>query len=164
MDDRDEVNRVLAEMGEPPLGPDERVQSVVHGSVNDPDKQIALVDPAGYRRSALVLMNGRRVILDMQLEDLVGAVRDFLMHPELDFLELPSIDVVGEDAATAVIFRNPQQFSRKAIELVQSMGVFWTKHVPGRKMTDGAPDPAVQNLRQDAATAKKYKVLGLVKR
>jgi len=151
MDSREEINRVLAEMGEPPLGPNDVLQTqfVEDGERPDGEKTIRLLEPPGYRRSHLFFMNGRQVDLDMDIEVLVAKVRDFNAHPEQDFLELPHIEAVGPENNNVVV-ASPTYFTHRALELLQSMGVSWMKRVPGQE-TSGPGKVAV--VRGDAAKA-----------
>ncbi len=134
MDSREELNRALAEMGEPPLGPSDVVQSqfVEDALADGEEKTIKLLEPPGYRRAHLFFMNGRQVDLDLQVEDLVARVRDFNVHLERDYLELPHIEAVGEQA-NAVVVANPTYFTHRALELLQSIGVSWMRRVPGQE-------------------------------
>jgi hypothetical protein len=150
LDSRQEINRRLAEMGEPPLGEADLVQSrfveeSTDVSTEGDEKKIALVEPPGYLRSHLFFMNGREVIVDMQLADLVAAVRDFNADPSRDFLELPHIELVGGDQQGngGVVLATPTHFSRKALELVQSMGVTYARRVPGEEKSGGKGKVAV---------------------
>ncbi len=138
MDSREELNRALAEMGEPPLGPSDVVQSqfVEDALADGEEKTIKLLEPPGYRRAHLFFMNGRQVDLDLQVEDLVARVRDFNVHLERDYLELPHIEAVGEQA-NAVVVANPTYFTHRALELLQSMGVSWMRRVPGQETANG---------------------------
>jgi hypothetical protein len=137
MDSRETVNRALEEMGEPPLGPNDIVQSEFVESPQPADgPKIKLLEPPGYRRSHLFFMNGRQVDLNLQVEELRDLVRDFQAHAERDFLELPHIEAVGDQKeGSVVIVSNPTFFSHRALELLQSIGVSWMKRVPGEEMS-----------------------------
>lgn len=156
MESREEINEVLAQMGEPPLGPKDVVQTRFveehkELEVAEAKPAIKLLEPPGYRRSHLFFMNGRQVDFDMQLEDLVAAVRDFNAHPERDYLELPHIEAVGsQEENNIVVVANPTFFTHRALELLQSMGVSWMKRVPGQE--SNAPGK-VAVVRGDEAKA-----------
>lgn len=163
-DTREEINAALAEMGEPPLGAADVVNG--HGAVEDSalsPKRIHGVEPRGHKRSDLVFTNGRRVIVDLTRDELVAAVRAFNADLDGDYLEIPTIDVVGENEADAVIVRNDMMISRRAAEQIATMGHYWSKHVPGRFMNEAATDraaaDAVAGVRQSAQIGKRFKVV-----
>jgi hypothetical protein len=140
VDSRQEINQVLAQMGEPPLGPGDKVQTQFVEesamSVEAEDKTIQLLEPPGFKRCHIFFANGRQLDLDMQIEELVAAVRDFMAHPERDFLELPHIEAVGEQGTTpVVVVANPTYLPHRALELMQSMGISWMRRVPGQEVT-----------------------------
>jgi hypothetical protein len=56
--------------------------------------------------------------------------------------------------------RNNMMFSRRAIRTIQTMGHFWTKHVPGRRMGDNSQ---IDELRFNAALAKRNRKLEVVR-
>ncbi len=126
---------------------------------------IELLEPAGHQRANMVLANGRYLILDIQLEDLVAQVRAFLADEARDFLELAVIEVVGgdKDATVPIVIANPIFLSRHAIEQMHSMSRVWAKQVPGQKVTDAdvsvsrSVDDVVLELRRNAdpATLKR---------
>jgi hypothetical protein len=119
-------------------------------------KIITLVEPPGHRRAHMVFANGRYLIVDMQLGDLVDAVDAFLDDEAQRFLELPIIDTVEN-----IVLRNPCLFSRKAMEQLQSMSVSWVKATPGDSesvLTHRATDARVAELRGSIPAAKVLNV------
>jgi len=140
MDTREDVNRVLRDMGEPPLGEHDVVQSndqVVDVGDAEGEKQIALVEPPGYRRANMVFLNGRYLLFDLQDDELLRLVKEFLEdpNPKRQYLTLPLIDSIGEQP-NEVMVAAPVHLTRKALELVQSIGRSWPLKVPGRATTD----------------------------
>lgn len=139
-----DINQALAALGEPPLGPGDRVQTrfVEERTEVVPDqaeeaaeaKQIELLEPPGFKRCELVLMNGRGLLLDMQYEELVEKVRGFLADASQDLLELPAIEVLGGDREGngGVCAAVPMSFSRRQLEMLSTMSVAWAKRVPGQ--------------------------------
>ena len=147
------INRVLAEMGEPPLGKGDVVQTryvedeqPVDGNGAAEGKEIELVQPPGYRRSSLVFANGSERLIDMQYEDLVEKVRAFIADPALDYLELENIQVAGADQAGngGIVFSVPVAFSRRALETqLTSMCCVYAKRAPGKEQEGGKGKIAV---------------------
>lgn len=150
-----DVNKALAEMGEPPLGKgdvvqtryveDEQPTESPQPDVDD-SKQIELIQPPGYRRSSLVFSNGSERLIDMQYEDLVERVRAFLAEPAADFLELENIQVTGADQQGngGVVFSVPVTFSKRALELtLTSICCVYAKRAPGKEQEGGKGKIAV---------------------
>ena len=144
METREEVNRVLAEMGEPPLGSQDIMQAIAQSSdvgevakQAQDDKHIDLVEPSGHRRANMVFLNGRHLFIDMQDDELLEKVRAFLedRNPTSQYLTLPIIDKVGEGNSEVVVAA-PIHLTRKALELLQSIGRSWLPKVPGQATTD----------------------------
>ncbi len=148
MESREEVNRVLAEMGEPPLGPsDVGVQASPPEHVDvaeatseanaEGEKRIELVEPPGHRRANLFFLNGRVLFIDMQDDELLSTIREFLRdrNPESEFLTLPLVDKVGE-GKNEVMVAAPIHLARKQLELLSSVGRSWMPKVPGEASTD----------------------------
>lgn len=159
MDTVEDINQALAEMGEPPLGPGDAVQTayveagggdvaeLADDNLVDADEKpaIKLLEPPGFKRCSIIFMNGREVILDMQLEDLVVAVDEFLADGARAFLELQKIEGIGanENDPRTVWMQIPIRFSRRALEMLQSMQVVYAKHVPGVASAGGKGKVAV---------------------
>jgi hypothetical protein len=141
MDTEADVNNALHLMGEPPLGEHDVVQSndQVVEVVADADgkKEIQLVDPPGHRRANMVFLNGRHLFIDMQDDELLQLVDEFLEdpNPKRKYLTLPLIDVVGKEPHE-VVAAAPIHLTRKALELLQSIGRSWVPKVPGQATTD----------------------------
>ncbi len=142
-DSHEEVDRVLREMGEPPLGEHDVVHStdqvVELGDVaaENGDKHIELIEPPGFRRANLVFMNGRYLLFDMQDDELLAAVDEFLNDPDpkRKYLTLPLIDTVGKEPHDVVVAA-PIHLTRRGLELMQSIGRSWPAKVPGQATTD----------------------------
>jgi hypothetical protein len=144
MDSREEVNRVLAEMGEPPLGSQDIVQAIAEsaGDVADQvqdDKPIELLEPPGHRRANIVFLNGRFLYIDMQEDELLAKVDAFLddPNPKSRYLTLPIIDTVNQGKKDEIVVAAPIHLTRKALELLQSIGRSWVPKVPGESVATG---------------------------
>ncbi len=162
MDTHEEINQVLAQMGEPPLGgrdvvqtsPPEHADVAAATAELNGERKIERIEPPGFKRCSLIFANGREVFLDMQLDELVAAVRAFNAarrsrpwwafwragwSADKDFLQLPYIQLVGGDQQGngGVCVQTPIHFSHRAIELLQSMGELWLKRVPGQVSSNG---------------------------
>jgi hypothetical protein len=147
MESRKDVNRILGEMGEPPLGSADILQSPLeHADVaqttaeaNAEGEQpyIEMKEPKGFRRANLFFLNGRTLFIDMQDDELLQTIRDFLrdQNPESEFLTLPLIDTVGE-GKDEVTVAAPIHLARKQLELLSSVGRSWMKQVPGQATTN----------------------------
>jgi len=139
MESREEVNAALAAMGEPPLNEDDVVRTsgdqVLETAVA---KHIELVEPAGYRRANLVFLNGRFLLIDMQDDELVEKVNAFLDDPNPNnrYLSVPIIDTIDEGKPTEVVVAAPIHLTRRALEMMQSIGRSWPKKVPGQAPAD----------------------------
>lgn len=132
---------------------------------DDNHQVIQLVEPRGHRRAHIVFINGRYIPFDLQLDDLVQRVRDFLAA-DTDLLTLPAIDTVFDTddegrpiKNTAVVVNNPFHMTRRAAEGIQSMSNSWLKAVPGQASQEGAvsraADAAVRNLRESAVLVQR---------
>ena len=159
-----DINAALSAMGEPPLGPSDKVQTryIEERSESKPvtaaeadvdedeeEKRIELLAPPGYRRCELIFTNGREVLLDMQYEDLVVMLDEFFADASRSVLELPNVQVLGGtrtaqgEVEGGVVLALPTRFSRRALELVQSIGVCYAKRVPGIEHQGGKGKVAV---------------------
>lgn len=136
-------------------------------SDNGTEKVIQLVEPNGHRRAHIVFGNGRYIPFDLELDDLVGRVREFLADETRDLLTLPAIDTVGDVdeqgrpiPSTVVVVSNPFHMTRRAAEGIQSMSNSWLKAVPGQASSrdvhlSRAADAAVRNLRESAVLVQR---------
>ena len=149
MESKQEINDVLAAMGEPPLDTRDVIQTT-HRIVSSgdapaatdvettvpPEPRIELREPKGHRRANLYFLNGRVLFIDMQDDELLQTIRDFLrdLDPQKEFLTLPLIDTVGE-GKDEVTVAAPIHLARKQLELLSSVGRSWMKQVPGEATT-----------------------------
>jgi len=174
MESKQEINDVLAAMGEPPLDTRDVIQTTAHivsGTLAtvaaddaSPTPTIELPEPPGHRRANLFFLNGRTLFIDMQGDELLEQVRTFLrdQNPQSDFLTLPLIDTVGE-GKNEVVVAVPIHLARKQLELLSSVGTSWMKKPPGEATTNsgvavvrGSEAAAVLNLNREQRRRMKH--------
>ncbi len=161
MESTEEINRALAEMGEPPLqgdvvqaSPPEHAELAPATAEADAEaeggKRIELVEPPGHRRANLFFLNGRVLFIDMQDDELLQTIRDFLKdrNPDSEFLTLPLVDKVGE-GKNEVVVAAPIHLARKQLELLSSVGRSWMPKVPG----EASAESKVEIVRGSEAAA-----------